>query len=600
MNGKLRKITSLLLAACLILSLALTGCTSKEEESSSASQTDSSSESSSSSQTSQTSESSQESQAQTNADRERVTIDVLQYAMNMDNADYSKDRIKQKIEETVNVDLDYKTYAGEVYDQNLELDLLSGKAPALFHNWGQQDKTGKWIDDGVLFNMGEFVAQNPDRYPILNAMFQCPEWKMYNEFYSGDPDSTYAIYALAFKKFWSGGIDYNAKILKEAGWEDTPKTVDEFVQYCKDVKALGYTPWFPRNYKMTNLGIFNAVFGSTYGTNFLPQSGGITDGMMQQQDGTWVCTTVSDESRAAIEKIHQLYVDGGLPQTLGSEEDYGPIIDQFNADKVGAVSYFINDASMYNWLLNSTYRKTHPDATVNDVVIGNLLQGPAGYATNTAASYWMGENWMIPKSCEHPDRVLDLIEYLATKEGQDLVHKGIEGIHYVNDENGRPVFNKDEWLVETAMYGQGDGRCFYPWFVYLFSGMQFELDLENGASDWFNTSKNGDTFVVETNSGDENLAAADVILKEQTEKAFIELPPYYVVVSFTDEENEMRAKLKEVFLEYVPSFITGAKDIDAEWDQYVADYKAAGSDQITEAMNKAVSAAQEKFESYSK
>lgn len=73
-----------------------------------------------------------------------------------------------------------------------------------------------------------------------------------------------------------------------------------------------------------------------------------------------------------------------------------------------------------------------------------------------------------------------------------------------------------------------------------------------------------------------------------------------MVAGFTDEENEMRAKLKEVFLAYVPSFITGAKDIDAEWDQYVADYKAAGSDTITEAMNKSVSEAEAKFNEYTK
>lgn len=105
--------------------------------------------------------------------------------------------------------------------------------------------------------------------------------------------------------------------------------------------------------------------------------------------------------------------------------------------------------------------------------------------------------------------MLDLIEFLASDEGQDLIHKGIKGVHYEDDANGRPVFNKDEWLVETDMYGQGDGRCFYPWFVYLFSGSNFQLELETGAGDWYETSKNGEAYTVETNAGDENLAKAD-------------------------------------------------------------------------------------------
>ena len=38
------------------------------------------------------------------------------------------------------------------------------------------------------------------------------------------------------------GIIYNKTILKEAGWDHVPRTLDEFYQCCEDVKALGITP----------------------------------------------------------------------------------------------------------------------------------------------------------------------------------------------------------------------------------------------------------------------------------------------------------------------------------------------------------------------
>lgn len=38
------------------------------------------------------------------------------------------------------------------------------------------------------------------------------------------------------------GIIYNKDILKEAGWDRVPRTWDEFLQSCEDVKALGVVP----------------------------------------------------------------------------------------------------------------------------------------------------------------------------------------------------------------------------------------------------------------------------------------------------------------------------------------------------------------------
>lgn len=596
MKNNIRRTLGLVLAVCILLSMMLTGCSNA----SSGTTTDPT-------QTTDTPNSSNTSSTEpadadavgSNDDRAHVTISVLQYGMAGMVEDLSGDRIKAEIEKLVNVDLDYQTDANEVYDQNLELNLMSDTAQDLFHNWGELDKTSKWISDGVLFNIGEFVAANPERYPILNKMFQSPEWKMFNEYYSGDGDSTYAIYALAFNKAWNSGIIYNTDIMNEAGFSESPKTVDEFIEYCKNANALGYTPYFPRNNKLSNASIIDQTFAAPYGTTILAQSGASTNGMWQAADGTWECMTVSDESRAVIEMLHQMFVDGAFPSTLGVEDDWGPMLDGFINNTVGAINYFIDDPAMFNWALNTQYRKGNADATVEDLTIGNILQGPAGYAKKWGTSYSMAENWMIPASCEHPDRVLDLIEFLASDEGQNLVHKGIEGVHYVDDENGRPVFNKDEWLVETSLYGQGDGRCVYSYFCYLFSGMNQQLALET-TDNWYEASANGDSYTIEVYADNEAYTFAAPIMEELTELAFEELPVYYTIISFSDDQLTMRAKLNEVWLQYVPSFITGAKDIDAEWEDYIAAYKAAGSDEITQALNDAVSVAEANYTKYTK
>lgn len=54
------------------------------------------------------------------------------------------------------------------------------------------------------------------------------------------------------------GILYNTRILEEAGWDHTPQTRDELLQYCKDLEAQGIQP-FMLPWAETYLNLFNNV-----------------------------------------------------------------------------------------------------------------------------------------------------------------------------------------------------------------------------------------------------------------------------------------------------------------------------------------------------
>lgn len=54
------------------------------------------------------------------------------------------------------------------------------------------------------------------------------------------------------------GILYNTRILEEAGWDHTPQTRDELLQYCKDLDAKGIQP-FMLPWAETYLNLFNNV-----------------------------------------------------------------------------------------------------------------------------------------------------------------------------------------------------------------------------------------------------------------------------------------------------------------------------------------------------
>lgn len=60
-----------------------------------------------------------------------------------------------------------------------------------------------------------------------------------------------------------------------------------------------------------------------------------------------------------------------------------------------------------------------------------------------------GLDSLITTSCEHPERILQLIDYYVTDEGQILGNWGIEGVHY-DIVDGKRVFRKEEMEKRTV------------------------------------------------------------------------------------------------------------------------------------------------------
>ena len=111
--------------------------------------------------------------------------------------------------------------------------------------------------------------------------------------------------------------------------------------------------------------------------------------------------------------------------------------------------------------------------------MGPALQQDGNWMKRYDTGTWVGANYFVPTSCAYPDRVLDLVEFLATNEGQTLLFRGIEGLTYTM-ENGEVVYNMDNFVNINKSYGYPNpDRCRYMWFSYLFAGGEMMVDLEN-------------------------------------------------------------------------------------------------------------------------
>lgn len=540
--------------------------------------------------------------ASTNAERENVKIRFSQFANSTDDPEGMKnDPIKKKIEETVNITLEYDT-GTEGYDDRMQTELAVGNAPELFPTWGESEKIKKWVDQEAVTDIGSIINAEPERYPTLSKMIQSPEYKAYNKMYLGDENKTYAIYSissLAYPQF-NGIPAYNSAILKEVNDGKVPTTVDEFVDFTKKAGAAGYSGWWPYNVKLTNWGEMNATIASPMGGNLLAPfdkawQGFIPEGEIGTDSEHWRLATVSNESKEAVKVLADMYKNNALHQGIGvlSDDDDGN--SQFADSRIAAFSYGYGYYTQFHKLYMGVWKEAHKDAKLSDVTLGTALQQDGNWSKSYDTGTWVGAHYFIPTSCKYPDRVLDLVEYLATNEGQNTLFRGIEGLTYKMD-GDKVVYNMDEFVNINKSYGYADpDRCRYMWFSYLFCGAEMRLDLED--TDWWDSvTKPFDNTIEWASPEDQevyNYSLAQIA--KCVDHVYTKLPMYYTFVALPSELADVRTQLKEITNRYLSAMVGGQMDIEAEWPNYVKEYEAAGAQKIEDALNTAIKEARTQY-----
>ncbi len=522
--------------------------------------------------------------------RETVNIRFAQFGNNLDDLDgYANDPIKAAIEQAVGVTLEYDT-GTDGFDDRMQTELFTGSAPDLFPTWGESDKIASWVQDGLVTNLGEIVNADPDRYPTLYKMMNSEEWKAYNKLYTGDETASYAIYSVAaFADPSFGGVPvYNQAILDEVNEGKVPATVDEFLTYCEAAGSAGYVGWWPRNDKLTNWNEIDATLALPQGTSITVPKGAGTGTILSGEAGTdseyWTVSAVSEQSKAVVKQLAELYKNGGLDANIGVKGDFDDAYADFGNGTVGAVNFGFGYPGQFRDFFKSAWLAVHPDASIDDLAVGQALTSNGSYGKTYSTGTWINSHYFIPTSCAYPDRVLDLVEFLASNAGQDLLH------NCVNGEFNTSV-GSDYWSAIDGAYGYGDGRCKYVWFSYMFSGVEYYCDFENQS--WWDAVSHPVDF---SNSWATEEDAALVSKAKDTISGFVNevvqpLPAYYNMVALPAEATDIINQLTTITNEYLTQFIGGQLDIDASWGDYAAAYEAAGAAELETMINDAVATA---------
>ena len=543
---------------------------------------------------------------QTNAEREKVNIRFSQYANNTDDQEYmANDPIKKAIEEAVNITLEYDTGI-EGYDDRLSTELAVGMAPDLFPTWGEATKIRQFAEEEAVYDIAAIINAEPERYPILYKIINTDEYKMYNKMYTGDENKAYAIYSFSARAYpsFAGVPAYNTAILEEVNEGKVPATVDEFVAFTQKAVEAGYSGWWPYNAKLTNWAEIDGTIAKPLGTSlrtpatydwmwtgFVPDD----ESKIGTDEEHWTLMTVSDESKEVMKILAKMYANDGIHNGVGTLVDEDDGYAAFNNGTLASYGYSYGYYTQFKKLYDS-WMSAHPDGSLADLTLGTALQDDEGnWMQMYDVPVYLGSHYFIPKSCEYPDRVLDLVEFLASNEGQSLLFRGIEGLTYTMDGDD-VVFDIEEFVNINKHYGYPyQDTCRYVWFTYIFCTSEMMLNLED--NDWWEavTTPYDNTLDWADGEAKECFLYALEVEQESTKHIYVTLPSYYGMATLEAKWGDVQSKLYEISNRYLAQILGGQLELDAGWEQYRAEYNAAGGPELEAAVNEAIAYARENY-----
>jgi len=307
-----------------------------------------------------------------------------------------------------------------------------------------------------------------------------------------------------------------------------PKTVDDYealLQAIHDGDLDG--DGTPGN----TLGL--SIFANTISLDSVfNQAFGVTGTWMKDASGAWVNSRVTDAEKAKLEYYARLTSKGLIdPEFVTNTFDV--MEDKFYTGKAGMLFPSSPEvADIYGGKLN----QAHPGENIG-LTLMPLPSGPGGEGGLAAVDVSKeSRGFAISSLSEHKAEAFAVLDFMTSKEGQDIDRLGFEGEQYTKDASGAVTFTDK---IST-------------WYARFFNAANWTpptQQLSPAAQQMLDTIKTG----------------------FKPDNAFVWPAEYAVDVDATEQ----------VYRSWVAKFMTGEASID-QWDQFVSEYNAAGGSRMAE------------------
>jgi putative aldouronate transport system substrate-binding protein len=295
-----------------------------------------------------------------------------------------------------------------------------------------------------------------------------------------------------------------------------------------------------RAFKENNLGGENTVpeTGFEIGPAVITSYTGVLG--WKKVDSKWTYEYTLPGYKDALAYLKSLYSEGLLDReifTINESQANG----KFISGKAGVIYTMAKNRFVK---IEEQVKEKNPDAELSMIV--PLPEGPNGIVYNETSGLF--DCIMVPKnnrSEEKITRIMKLVDYMHSEEGIDILLNGIKGVHYTIEDNKR--------ITNEA----------------------YERDIISGIGHL--------TAMLTDYSGTYKQLEGIVKTNYETSAKYGAINPAEGFSS--DITSELEPLIKEVCEEWKVHFITGDKDLDKDWDEYIKALEKVGLNKLTQTVS---------------
>lgn len=164
----------------------------------------------------------------------------------------------------------------------------------------------------------------------------------------------------------------------------------------------------------------------------------------------------------AIEFIRKLYSEGLM------EADFFTIANLDMLGKLwnGTYGFYYGDpiGTTNNWVVGGRYTEDPQPVMTYTVLLDENGKGGAIELMYTSFT-------CISSTCKNPEAAMQLLNYVCSEEGNQLVYAGIEGTHWAWSEDGTISYLNE--YADSAMHRDDGGYAYFP--TLRFNGMERQI-----------------------------------------------------------------------------------------------------------------------------
>lgn len=494
---------------------------------------------------------------------EKVTVKVTHAYTDVMPSDWSTVWFWQQLEELTNVHCEFTPVPSSDRATTLNLLFASGDLPDILFKMGVSGaQASQYGTEGMLIDLNQYADIMPnfnywlDTYPTARIAITQDDGTIY-----GCP---YILTGYAIRM--GSRLYYNSEVLEYAGLENPPTTLDEFYNYLTAIKdydynqngeadtiPLGQSEWESLEYVLA--GSFDVMNRGT--ANYWVD---------QNEDGTARFWHTSDNYKELMRYYAKLYAEGLVDQDLFTATFADLIVKAANGR---ALTYiFVNNSpvtgSPYEEL---TVPMTEPLEGFNGEKTWNNYSMPGSSTTY----------FSITKDC--PEELREImakwVDYFYSKDGIIAFFMGEEDVTYTYDE-ATDTYNLTDMIVNDPN-GTNFEQVQSQWCTWM-GGM-------NPSCATNELFKGGETWPVSLES-----AAGLINYTPDTVEGGAVWAPFVFDPDTASYVSALTGDFDTYLSEWAANFITGAKNVDDDWQEYVDGFNAIGVEEYLGYVNEKIEA----------